>query len=76
MAMVFKENAVIVAVGSVPRLIAAILASRTLASFLCATPPRDPWVLFCPRCERRGLSQWRLSATNSAADSRLRNRLL
>jgi hypothetical protein len=44
--MVFRENAVIVAVGSVAGLSAAILASRTLASFLDATSPRDPWVPF------------------------------
>jgi predicted permease len=44
MALVFRENAVIVAVGSVAGLIAALLASRTLASFLYATSPRDPWV--------------------------------
>jgi predicted permease len=45
MAMVFRENAVIAAVGSVAGLIAALLASRTLASFLYNTSPSDPWVL-------------------------------
>jgi predicted permease len=45
MAMVFRENAVIAAAGSVAGLIAALLASRTLASFLYNTSPSDPWVL-------------------------------
>jgi predicted permease len=45
MAMVFRENAAIAAAGSVAGLIAALLASRTLASFLYDTSPRDPWVL-------------------------------
>ena len=45
MAMTFRENAAIAAVGSLAGLIAAILASRTLASFLYDTSPRDPWVL-------------------------------
>jgi predicted permease len=45
MAIVFRENAVIAAVGSVAGLIAALLASRTLASFLYNTSPSDPWVL-------------------------------
>ncbi len=45
MAMVFRENAVIAAVGSLAGLIPALLASRTLASFLYNTSPRDPWVL-------------------------------
>jgi putative ABC transport system permease protein len=45
MAMVFRENAAIAAVGSLAGLIAALLASRTLASFLYDTSPRDPWVL-------------------------------
>jgi ABC-type antimicrobial peptide transport system permease subunit len=45
MAMVFRENAVIATVGSVAGLIAALLASRTLASFLYNTSPSDPWVL-------------------------------
>ena len=44
-AMVFRENAMIAAAGSVAGLIAAILASRALASFLYNTSPRDPWVL-------------------------------
>lgn len=56
MAMVFKENAVIVAVGSVAGLIAAILASRTLASFLYATSPRDPWVLFASLAALAGIA--------------------
>ena len=45
MAMVFWENAVIAALGSVAGLIAALLASRTLTSFLYNTSPTDPWVL-------------------------------
>jgi ABC-type antimicrobial peptide transport system permease subunit len=45
MALIFRENAVIAAAGSVAGLIAALLASRTLASFLYDTSPRDPWVL-------------------------------
>jgi ABC-type antimicrobial peptide transport system permease subunit len=45
MAMVFRENAAIAAVGSLAGLVAAVLASRTLASFLYDTSPRDPWVL-------------------------------
>jgi predicted permease len=45
MAMVFRENAVIAAVGCVAGLIVALLASRTLASFLYDTSPREPWVL-------------------------------
>jgi hypothetical protein len=44
MAMVFRENALIAAVGSTAGLIAALLASRTLASFLYDTSPGDPWV--------------------------------
>jgi predicted permease len=45
MALIFRENAVIAAVGSVAGLITALLASRILASFLYDTSPRDPWVL-------------------------------
>ena len=45
MLMVFRENAVIAAAGSVAGLIVALLASRTLASFLYDTSPREPWVL-------------------------------
>jgi predicted permease len=45
MAMIFRQNAAIAAVGSLAGLIAAVLASRTLASFLYDTSPRDPWVL-------------------------------
>ena len=43
--MVFWQNAVIAALGSVAGLIAALLASRTLTSFLYNTSPTDPWVL-------------------------------
>ena len=41
-AMVFKENAAVAAVGSAGGLIASILLSRVLASFLYETSPRDP----------------------------------
>jgi ABC-type antimicrobial peptide transport system permease subunit len=46
-AMVFRENVLIAAVGTGAGLIAAVLASRALASFLYETSPRDPWVLVC-----------------------------
>ncbi len=44
MAMIFRQNAVIAIIGSAAGLLAAILASRALASFLYETSPRDPWV--------------------------------
>jgi ABC-type antimicrobial peptide transport system permease subunit len=44
-AMVFRENVPIAAVGTGVGLIAAVLASRALASFLYETSPRDPSVL-------------------------------
>jgi len=44
-AMVFKENAAVAAAGSGAGLIASVLLSRALASFLYETSPRDPWVL-------------------------------
>ena len=43
--MVFGENALVAAAGVGAGLGAALLASRTLASFLYGTSPRDPWVL-------------------------------
>ena len=43
--MVFRENAWIAASGCLLGLVAAILASRTLASFLYGTSPHDPWVM-------------------------------
>jgi predicted permease len=46
-AMVFRENVLIAAVGTGAGLIAAVLASRALASFLYETSPRDPSVLVC-----------------------------
>jgi predicted permease len=46
-AMVFGENVLVAAVGTGIGLIAAILASRALASFLYETSPRDPSVLVC-----------------------------
>ena len=44
-AMVFRENVLIASVGAGAGLIAAVLVSRTLASFLYETSPRDPSVL-------------------------------
>jgi putative ABC transport system permease protein len=44
-ALVFRENAVVAFVGCGAGLIAAILASRALASFLYETSPHDPWIL-------------------------------
>jgi len=46
-AMVFRENVLIAAVGTGAGLVAAALASRALASFLYETSPSDPWVLVC-----------------------------
>ena len=43
--MVFRENSVVAVVGSTVGLIAAVLASRALASFLYSTSSRDPWVM-------------------------------
>ena len=45
MRMVFRENSGIAVVGSIVGLIAAVLASRALASFLYGTSVRDPWVM-------------------------------
>jgi predicted permease len=44
-AMIFRQNAVVAAIGSSVGLAAAVLASRALASFLYETSPRDPRVL-------------------------------
>jgi predicted permease len=44
-AMVFKENAAVAVAGSGAGLIASVLLSRALASFLYETSPYDPWVL-------------------------------
>ena len=44
-ALVFRQNAVIALSGCAVGLIAAILASRALSSFLYETSPRDPWIL-------------------------------
>ena len=44
-AMVFRENVTASIIGTAAGLIAALLASRALASFLYETSPRDPWVL-------------------------------
>ena len=46
-ALVYRENAVVAFAGCMVGLIAAILASRALASFLYETSPHDPWILVC-----------------------------
>ncbi len=43
-AMVFRQNAAVAMAGTAAGLIAALLASRALASFLYGTSARDPWV--------------------------------
>jgi predicted permease len=43
--LVFRENAVVAAIGSVGGLTIALLVSRALGSFLYGTTARDPWVL-------------------------------
>jgi predicted permease len=43
--LVFRENAAVAFAGCAVGLIAAIAASRTLASFLYETSPHDPWIL-------------------------------
>ena len=43
--MVFRENVLVAAVGAGAGMIAALLASRALASFLYETSPRDTSVL-------------------------------
>jgi ABC-type antimicrobial peptide transport system permease subunit len=45
MAMIFQENALVAGIGSATGLVAAVLASRALASFLYETSPRDPGIL-------------------------------
>jgi predicted permease len=42
--MVFLQNAAVAVTGTVVGLVAALLASRALASFLYGTSTRDPWV--------------------------------
>jgi predicted permease len=44
-ALVFRENAIVAIAGCGAGLLAAILASKALASFLYETSPRDPWIL-------------------------------
>jgi predicted permease len=46
-AMVLRENVLVAAVGTGAGLIAAVLVSRALASFLYETSPGDPSVLVC-----------------------------
>jgi len=43
--MVFRENSIVAVAGSALGLVAAVLASRALASFLYSTSARDPWVM-------------------------------
>ena len=43
--MVFRENSMVAMVGSAAGLIAALLVSKALASFLYGTSARDPWVM-------------------------------
>ena len=43
-AMVFRQNAAVAMAGTAVGLIAALLASKALASFLYGTSARDPWV--------------------------------
>jgi predicted permease len=43
--LVFRENSAVAVVGSAVGLVAAVLASRALASFLYSTSARDPWVM-------------------------------
>ena len=44
-ALVCSQNALVAVTGTLAGLIAAVLASRALASFLYGTTARDPWVL-------------------------------
>ncbi|MFZ1943687.1 MAG: FtsX-like permease family protein, partial [Acidobacteriaceae bacterium] len=44
-AMVFRQNAWVAIAGCISGMIAAVLASRAMASFLYETSPHDPWVL-------------------------------
>lgn len=44
-ALVFRENAVVAVIGAVAGLVAALLATKALASFLYETSPHDPWIL-------------------------------
>ena len=44
-AMVFRENALLAFSGAAAGLVAALFATRALASFLYGTSTRDPWVL-------------------------------
>ena len=43
--LIFRENAWVAAGGLLAGLVAALLASRALTSFLYGTSPRDPWVM-------------------------------
>ena len=42
--MVFLQNAAVAGAGTGAGIVAAMLASRALASFLYGTSTRDPWV--------------------------------
>ena len=43
-AMVFRENAVVALIGCVAGLVAAVMLSKVLTSFLYETSPKDPMV--------------------------------
>jgi len=45
MAMIFRENGLVAAIGTTAGTAAALMASKALASFLYGTSPFDPWVL-------------------------------
>jgi ABC-type antimicrobial peptide transport system permease subunit len=44
-AMVFRQNAWVAIGGCISGMVAAVLASRAMASFLYETSPHNPWVL-------------------------------
>jgi predicted permease len=44
MAMIFRENIVVAIIGCGAGVVAAVMLSKVLASFLYETSPRDPWV--------------------------------
>jgi len=45
-ALIFRENATVAIAGCAAGLAVAVVGSRTLASFLYETSPRDPWIFF------------------------------
>ena len=66
-ALIFRENAVVAIAGCGAGLIAAILTSRALASFLYETSPRDPWILFGSIAALATVAAQRLAATGPAS---------